>query len=277
VCHGCTEQGRYAECFACRERTPFGFRFTRDAWTISALGSHSWAAFKRSWLTLVLGLLILAFSGMLVGLAQGAVQVEVLGIQGAQTPFAMKSVLVSSAVSLVLSLLLTPMMIGYIELCLTALRGRPVALGTIFVPYARFATVATLVVGFSALGFAYNLVFSFFFADQTLQQVYARIWLWALVASPLFFYVGSGLGFAYAVLADDPHVGALEALRRSWRIASGKRWPILGVWIISALATAFGVLMCLLPSVLAIPWASLLWSASYLALATPTPARGAAQ
>jgi hypothetical protein len=276
VCDLCTEQGRHAECLACRERRGPGFRFSRDAWTISGLASYSWATFKRDWVPLVLGVFILGVVSMLLGAAQGAVQIAVLGIQASQTPFAMKTMLLSSGFGLVLSLLVTPMLIGYIELCLMALRGRPVALGTMFAPYARFVTVATLVVGFALIGFVYNLTLSFFFADQTLAQVLAKAWLWGLLASPLLLFIGIGFGFAYAVLADDPNAGALEALTRSWRIAAGQRWSILLVWIISGLAMTFGLLMCLLPALVAVPWVSLLWSASYLALATPTVARGPA-
>jgi uncharacterized membrane protein len=189
----------------------------------------------------------------------------------------MKSVLVSSGTSLVLTLLVTPMLVGYIELCLTALRGRPLSLGTIFVPYARFATVATIVAVFGAVGLAYNLSLSFFFADQNLQQVYARSWFWWLLAAPLLLYVGTGVGFTYAVLADDPKVGALQALTRSWRIASGQRRSIFAIWVISGLAMILGLAMCLLPSLVVVPWVSLLWSGCYLALATPAPTRGPAQ
>ena len=274
VCDGCTEQGRYAECLACRERGGFAFRLTRDAWTIPDLARQAWATLKRNWVTLVPALFIMGLAFMLLGGAQGAVQIAVLGIQSSQTPFAMKSVLLSSGLGLVLSLLVTPMLVGYIELCLHALRGRPVSVGTMFAPYARFGTVATLVVGFSAIGLVYNLMLSSFFADSNLLQFYARSWMWGPLAAPIFLYVGIGIGFAYVVLADDPKAGALEALTRSWRIASGKRWSILLVWIISGLAMMFGLAMCLLPALVATPWVSLFWTGSYLALSTPTPARG---
>jgi hypothetical protein len=272
VCDWCTEQGRYAECGACRERGALGFLFTRDAWTVSGLLSHSWVTFKRDWVALVLGLFILGVTLMVLGGAVGLAQLAVLGAQASQTPFALKPLLFSSGVSFVMSLLLTPMLIGYVELCLTALRSRPVAVGTVFAPYARFATVATLVTGLSAIGLVQNLLFSFLFADKNLQQVYTSNWIWWLLAAPLFVYVGTGVGFMYAVLADDPKASALEAVTRSWRIASGKRWYILLVWIISGLATMFGMLFCVLPSIVVIPVVSLLWSGLYLALATPTRA-----
>jgi uncharacterized membrane protein len=270
VCEWCTEHGQHAACLACRERGGFDFRFTRDAWTVSQLARHAWTTFKRDWGTHVVALVILGAVFMLFGAALGFGQIAFLGVQAAQTPFALKSVLFSSAVALVMNLLATPLLVGYIELCLTSLRGRPVHLGTLFVPYGRFATVATLVVGYSALALVYNLTLSFFFADQTAQQFYAEAWVWFLLGAPLFCYVGTGLGFTYAVLADDPKVGALEAVTRSWRMAAGKRWSILGVWMVCGFAIVLGAMMCLVPSIVVTPWASLLWAGSYLALATPT-------
>lgn len=269
----CTEQGRHVECLACRARGGLAFPFTRDAWTLSGLASHCWVTFKRDWLTLLLGMVVMGVPLMLLGGLQALVQVAWLGVEAAQHPFALKSVLVSSAFGFVLNVLALPMMVGFIELCLSALRGRTVSLATILAPYARFKVIATVVTAFSGLALVYNLVLSLFFADQTIQQFYSKAWIVGLVASPLLIYVGIGMGFTYAVLADDPQVGALEAVRRSWRVATGHRWSILGTWLVSGLAMMLGLVMCLLPALVAVPWACLLWAGCYLALATPTPAR----
>ncbi len=276
VCDICTEQGHYTECLTCRERGGLGFLFTRDDWTVRGLGGHAWASFKREWLILLVAMALLFVAALILGGAQGIAQVLIFGIKGTQTPFAFRQIIFSSLFGLVLNLMVTPLMVGYIALSLDALRGNKLRLERLFEFYAHIQTIGTLVALFWAFGFAYNLVLTLFFADRTMQELYPTFMIMGLIAAPLLFYVGTGFGFVYAVLADHPELSPAEALRRSWQIATGKRWPIIRIWLVSILVIALGALMCFVPVFVAFPWASLLWAASYLALATPSSSRSGA-
>lgn len=269
VCELCTETGRHTACDACRARFGTPFMFTRKAWSVRALSQHSWLAFKREWSTLLPGMLLLLMLSLLVGGAQAGIQLALFGAEASQTPYALKPLLLGSGVGLVLSLLLTPLFIGYLELNLIALRGEPMRFSRLFAAYARFKPVSQLVLVVWLVSVVQNLTMSALYGDRPLKELYPALALVSFATLPIWLYVGVGFGFSYIILADDPSASAKQALLRSWRIVDGHRFDIIGVTVYSLAVVGVSALACLVPLLVSFPWASLVWAGCYLALATP--------
>jgi hypothetical protein len=85
-------------------------------------------------------------------------------------------------------------------------------------------------------------------------------------ASIAFVYVLMGIMFGNAELVHDPKVGALAALKSSWRMAAGHRWAMLGCWVVFAGVMLAGLLACLVGIIFAIGFASVMFASLFLAL-----------
>jgi hypothetical protein len=179
----------------------------------------------------------------------------------------MRQLLPSSAMGLALNLVVTPMLVGYIELCLDCLAGRAGHVSALLAAFSRFGAIAPLVIVGSVLGFAYN---SLSLLLLTPSESVTGMWPLWLVATPLGVYVAVSLGFSYAVLAEDHEAGPLDALKRSFRLTTGHRLRILAVLLLSALVVMGSAMMCFLPILAGVPIASLAWSGCYLALTKPS-------
>lgn len=97
----------------------------------------------------------------------------------------------------------------------------------------------------------------------------------ALLSSPVLIYVVLGIWLAPIELTFDDHVGPVEAIFRSWRMARGKRWLILVTLVIAGIIGSASVLLCGVGILFGAPFATLLVAALYLALREgadlPTP------
>jgi len=87
-----------------------------------------------------------------------------------------------------------------------------------------------------------------------------------LLLLPVYAYVFSGLAFMQAELAYDDDAGPIEAIVRSWRIARGKRWRIIGVGLVAGLIVTASAMMCGIGLLFGAPFATLLMGALYLGL-----------
>jgi uncharacterized membrane protein len=83
---------------------------------------------------------------------------------------------------------------------------------------------------------------------------------------PLRIYVGLGVMFSTVALLVEPETNAFSAFGVSWRAVSGHRLPALGVSLACALLAAIGVIACCVGLLAALPIASLLYCALFLAL-----------
>lgn len=87
-----------------------------------------------------------------------------------------------------------------------------------------------------------------------------------LLLLPVYAYVFSGLAFMQAELAYDDDAGPIEAIVRSWRIAQGKRWHIIGIGLVAGLIVTASAMMCGIGLLFGAPFATLLMGALYLGL-----------
>lgn len=269
MCDSCTQQGQHVMCPPCRERTGDGFRFTRDAWTVEGLTRHAWQCFKRDW-AVMLGVMAIfaAITTVLVG-GQLLGQFALFGTLQPTEGLALDVLAYSTATTVVSQMVMYPFMVGFFVLCMDVLRARPTEFGMLFVPFARFGKVlpAAIIAGLPQLAFnAVTSVITGILGPLEGAIVVAAVTVGAL---PALIYVGIGWGFAPGCLAQDPELGGVDALRRSWRMVDGRRWSIILVWIVSSLLILAGCVPCLLGLPVVAPLTSLLWVGSYLALATP--------
>lgn len=93
----------------------------------------------------------------------------------------------------------------------------------------------------------------------------------AAVAGVLFFpfailvYVLLGLQFVTPIVALES-CGAIEAIRRSWSVADGRRWRLLLFWLCVALIAFAGFLACVIGLLVALPIIETMRIEAYLAL-----------
>jgi uncharacterized membrane protein len=88
----------------------------------------------------------------------------------------------------------------------------------------------------------------------------------AIVLLPLRIYVGLGVMFSTAALLVEPETTAFSAFGVSWRAVSGHRLQAFGVSLACALIVALGFIACCVGALAALPIASLLYCALFLAL-----------
>ena len=105
-----------------------------------------------------------------------------------------------------------------------------------------------------------------------------KLWIWgggALLGIVPMAYFWIGLFYAQTVLIADPSAGPIAALRRSFRIASGKRLSILGTLIVGSLIMGAGALACCVGMLASYPLGMMLWTGLYLALSNEGEASAA--
>ncbi|MGB5348727.1 MAG: hypothetical protein WBN10_03965, partial [Polyangiales bacterium] len=87
-----------------------------------------------------------------------------------------------------------------------------------------------------------------------------------LLLLPLYVYIVTGIAFIQAELAFNDDAGPIEAIVYSWRIARGKRWPIIGIGLLSMLIFGGSAMFCGVGLLFGAPLATLLFAALYLGL-----------
>lgn len=102
--------------------------------------------------------------------------------------------------------------------------------------------------------------------DEAWVLVGPPLWWFAVCSSPVLIYVFLGVAFAVNELTFDDRIGPVDAIVRSWQIARGKRWLILGILIIAGVISSASVLLCGVGILFGAPFATLLVGGLYLAL-----------
>jgi hypothetical protein len=267
MCRKCSEEGRFELCSACRERTGTGsFPLRRDNWTLGALMRHSYACYRRNLAAVTLAFIIVVaivlafnFVGTLVALAfpdQAFIGMIVSAV------LFVPQVVLQGALSL-----------GMIAVSLSAARGEAPSVGLIFSQFSRLGAWAIQSLVMYLAVFAAMLpigvvigvaAFAGVMQDST-GAVIAGVLLGipALIAT---VYVVLGMFFGNFELVHDQKIGALAALKSSWRIASGQRWAIVGCALVMAGLMVVGVLACLIGVVFTLGFSSVLFASLYLAL-----------
>jgi hypothetical protein len=270
VCDLC-EADEHGMCPPCRERLGIGtFPFTRDDYTVGGVLSFGYDRFKQHIAPLVLGTLILFGVSFGLGVVRSIIEV-MLGATADPGAGAFAGVQIVSLVFQVVEAIITAVLeLGLTVMCIDALTGRTPRLGALGRAWSKLGKriVLNLVIGAVALvavGIpAGILVTIVVLADSTFVHVVAAV-LGLLLLIPLV-YVSLGWIFGTTEIAYDEDVDPIEALRRSWRIATGHRWPILGASVLGGLIVLGGLLLCGVGIVFAQPIAMMLQAGIYLAL-----------
>lgn len=129
-----------------------------------------------------------------------------------------------------------PLELGAIVFFLTFIRGGQAEIGMLFIGFRRFA---------NALG-AYLLV-----------ALFTLLWTLLLIVPGIIAALSYGMTFY--ILADDPRVGPLEAIRRSKELMRGRKWKLFCLGLIFFLLS----LLCVLTLGIGFIWLWPYMSATY--------------
>lgn len=244
VCDECTDSGRFALCASCRDRTGLGdFPLNRETTGFASVFSLAWRAFSEHWAILCGGSTIWWVTSLFLSLfrdLERAVTQELPPLI---------AVTLGMALSIAQQGVLGVLMLGLIAMSNSALTGRPPALLELIAHAKRllaylvqFFALAGVVIVPAVIIFFVSATFAALDAEPLILVTVAVLTTLAVLVPTL--YVLLGIGFAQYELVHDGSVGAIEALRRSWKIASGHRLLILGVWIASVALLMLSIFAC---------------------------------
>jgi uncharacterized membrane protein len=263
MCAVCSDNGRQAQCAACRERTGVGaFPFTRNSYTFSALFDWGWNAYKKHWLTFALALFIAG-----VGIFGFSIAGTLLSI-----PFAddMPKMIAIRVVTMVPQFVIQgAVTIGLMRMAIKAVRGEPVELKDVFSGYDRLGAwfvqmIAPAVITLPAVALIGGLVYL-----ASLASTGAAIGAGLILGIPAFvglFYVMLGFAFANPEIATQPEVGAIAGLTNSWKMSKGHRGNVFLVGLVVGALYMAGAMACLVGALFTMGIALCVFASLYVAL-----------
>ncbi|WP_426756435.1 hypothetical protein [Myxococcus sp. Y35] len=292
MCRTCGEGGSQAWCPACRERAGVGqsFALTRENWSISGLLELSWAGFKREWVMLCVGVLIVlaaSFAGQvfsqifsLIGGAVDNLAVTILAVVLGMVA----SYVIQGAVTL-----------GFLRMSMDVLNGQRAELGRVFSQFGKvlpylgalllsFVLIVPLlvliVVGAVGAGLATGTV-SYeqltALADLTGGELDAAVRSLApgfavMGVTALALYIFPGAWLLTPLVLMQPEMartespGAVETLRRCFVYAKGQRLAIVGTLLLGGVMLTAGVFACCVGWIPALGLFQLMLAGLHLAL-----------
>jgi hypothetical protein len=291
MCASCAVGGLEAQCPTCRSLHVGGFPFDANA-DMSALLGHVWAGFQREFpMILVATILFFAFAagGGIAGNVISSIITAMLGLTIDETrPMEnlgglVVSVVLSQAVGMVINLVVQAIaLVGFYRVLMDVLIGRKADVARMFSQLHRFAQFVLLQVLFfllitlpmmvmiaAPLGYGFAKAFArggrpdfeqVF--DPTLIALTVGGAMLALVFTVVLLPV---MFFAVPELMVSDCT-AIEAMRRSWVLGEGQRLRLLGYSLMMGLITLFGLVLCFVGVIPAVPFAYMLLLALFLAL-----------
>jgi hypothetical protein len=298
MCDTCGQGGTQALCPTCREREGRGdaFPLGRDTWTVGALVDTCWEAFKREWVMLCVGVLLVVAASFV-----GQIVSQVLSVVGGLVDsfaitvlFLFLGYLASTVVQGVVSL-------GFLRMLFDVLEGRKADVGRVFsqlhkaVPY-----LLTLLLMFLLLLplFLLMLVAALGAAAATggLEALESVNWtalvegaggeeaargasallptLWWMLLVAGLVYLFPGLWLLTPLLLVQPELAyterptAVDTLRRCFAYARGQRLGMVGTALLGFVLIIAGILACCVGVVPATGFFNLLVAGLYLSLRT---------
>lgn len=234
MCLACSDGGRRT-CRACRERAGvLDFAITRDRFEVGAVLNVSWEAFRVAWVPLTLASLLLLAVNIVFGVAGELVQIPVRGREEVES-------VVSIAVSVMQQIAQAPLVLGLTYMAIRALRGQPVELAHAF---TQLDKLGKLIVQWLVVGGILGVPLVLFVAIPIALEQWILALAVVLVLTIPLVYVALGLACAQMELVFDDDCGAVEAIRRSWLLASGWRLPMFGLHVVAMFVLAAGLLAC---------------------------------
>ncbi|MEW5738606.1 MAG: hypothetical protein AB1938_06745 [Myxococcota bacterium] len=274
MCAECSEGGAQTQCPKCRDLTgASAFPFSRDRYDFGSIWNLCWSSFQREWLMLCVCSVIF-FGMILVGSAISStissVILSVAGFGGRDMSLKAMAIgmAVSQSVSMVVNLAIQGVaLVGFYRVVMDVLLGRRCDVARMFSQLRKLPTYAltqlllVLVVWLpSVLYFAGLVVVALTAAGVSLSDLggvgadrlfrgasfgiffggmLVYIVLFSVVVLPLTLFVVPEI-----VVSD---CGAVEALKRAWRIGSGHRLPMIGYGFVAGLVILLSAMLCVVP------------------------------
>ena len=296
MCDTCSEGGLQASCPACRERTGVGqaFALSRDNWSVGALLESCWDAFKREWVMICVGVLIVV-AGSLVG---NIVSQILSFIGGLVDHWAVMGLffIIGFILSTVVQGLVT---IGFMRMLFDVLDGRRADVGRMFtqfhkaVPYllttlltfALMVPVVLLIFGAGlgaaaltgGLGALQSVDWTALDGAEASEELVRSMGalgpslaVMLLVSGALYIFLGMWLFLPLVLvqpeLARSENPTAVETLRRCFAYARGQRLPMVGVFLLGSVISLAGIMACCVGVLPAMGLFQLMIAGLYLAL-----------
>jgi hypothetical protein len=260
-----------------------GFTLIRDRVALTDLLSRASEAWSRDLGSWVLAMLLYWLIGMGIPFALSLVWGLVSAFQksGPDTSamFVAVDVIVQVVLYLVQLVISGVFTLGLWAMAVRGLHGQRTTVGTLFSQLSKVGKyiVQTLVVFLGAALIVLPIVvivWLVFVGPVDLETPMSEIMddagtpfaLASLLLLPLYVYLVTGIAFIQAELAFNDDAGPIEAIVYSWRIASGKRWRIIGVGLLAMLIFVGSAMLCGIGLLFGAPLAILLLAALYLGL-----------
>lgn len=280
MCLSCSESGASTKCPACRALGAVSFPFDARA-SIGELSSHVAAAFQRDWVMLLIGALIffaVVGVGSLVANVISTLITRALGLQLDPSNPLSRAFILIQVISLVTSTVVNiPLqavgLLGFYRLLFDSLVGRKADVARMFTvlrlaPQSMLIQVVVLVFALAPAGLLGAMV-GFLVGGSDSMPGRGALLLGALgfavvllvlliVALPMMMFSTPELLIGGC--------GAVEAMRRAWKIGAGQRLRTLGYTLVMFLMFMLGVLLCCVGLVPAVIIGYQLLLALYLAL-----------
>lgn len=275
MCAECSQGGSESLCPACRELVGSdGFPYKRDDFDFSRLWNHSLEAFRRDWVLLSVGALIFfafVLGGSLVSNVLTTIVMQVMGLApGGKDAF--RYILVSALTGQVFGTVIGiavqgVALVGFYRLMMDAVLGRRVDIGRMFSQLRKLPTYVVTqlillavvwvptILYFAVLGVLALKVAGLSVGEMGTRELprlfgagpFAILLLGLLIYLAIFVTVLLPLSLFVVPEIIVSDVGAVEALRRAWRIGQGMRLPCLGYTVVFMLLVILGAVLCVVP------------------------------
>ncbi|MCP3136561.1 B-box zinc finger protein [Pyxidicoccus xibeiensis] len=274
MCRTCSRGGSEATCPSCRERTgqEVAFPLSRDNWSIGGLVETCWEAFKREWVMITVGVLIVAGASIV-----GQIASQIISLIGGAVDSVAVTLVAAVVGYLVATVIQGVVTIGFFRMLFDVLNGQKADLARVFTQFHK--TVPYLLT--SLLTIAMVLPFAFVVIGAALAVAAATGGLEALqgvdwtalgdaeagdaafeglsalgpslgamvfVATALYIFPGLWLMMPLVLvqpeLAKQDNPTPMETLRRCFAYARGQRLSMLGTTLLGGLFVVAGFMAC---------------------------------
>ena len=263
--------------------TEHGFSLRRDEVTLTEVLSRASEAWSKDLGTWVLAMLLYWLLGMGIPFGLNLVWGFISAFQdsGADASLMVKAVnvVVQIVLYLVQLVLSAVFVLGVWAMALRGLHRQPMSVAVLFSQLSKIwkyiVQSLVLFVGITLLILPILVIIFLVFVgpvdlntpmSEIMDDAGTPLMAAGLLLLPVYAYVVSGLAFMQTELAFDDDAGPIEAITRSWRIAEGKRWKIIGIGLIAGFIFAGSAMMCGIGLLFGAPFATLLMGALYLGL-----------
>lgn len=271
MCTACTSEGT-GLCLTCASRagSAGGFAYSREHFTLDGLLNLSLSRWKANWQIMTFGFGGLIVASYAISLGGEWVFDRVADAAGPDSSLHRGFHPARIAFQVAMSLVHLAAQLLVLGVCLDVLEGRKPDLQRALERVRRLPdAILQALVMYVALAADFGLHYLLFVAlGGTSDWATALLIVLGvgLALMPLRVYVGLGVMFSTLALLVDPETNAFSAFAVSWRAVSGHRLQALGVSLACTLIVALGVIACCVGLLAALPIASLLYCALFLAL-----------